>query len=195
MPKILDNPEKDFLESLLDRDESDRLEFKRMYKKPADLLASVVALANAKWGYLVLWVEDYAKSRGIERLVGIKEWLDNYSEFLTLISRQIQPQLVDIYKDEIPIINTKGEEDRVIIIRILSSTEIYSTASWDTFLRKDKTNRKIWNQEIIRLKYEKWSLKYEDEDSMVSDLTELDESIFSQFKESISAKNEMIGKC
>jgi|GEM_PF-5935029 hypothetical protein len=48
MSEILENPEKSFLQALLDRDETDRLEFKRMYKKPGELLASVVALANAK---------------------------------------------------------------------------------------------------------------------------------------------------
>ena len=188
MSEILENPEKSFLQALLDRDETDRLEFKRMYKKPGELLASVVALANAKWGYLVLWVEDFSKSKGLERLTGINEGIDNYSEFLTLVARQIQPQLIEIYKDEIPIINTKGQKDRVVLIRILPSTEIYSTSSWDTFLRKDKTNRKIGGQEIMRLKYEKGSLKYEDENSVISDLTELDDVMFSQFKESIWAK-------
>ena|GEM_PF-5388401 len=37
----------------------------------------------------------------------------------------------------------------------------------------------------MRLKYEKGSLKYEDENSVISDLTELDDVMFSQFKESI----------
>ncbi len=173
-----------FVEDLVTRDETDSLEFKRMLKRPWDLIESVVALANTKWGLLVLWVEDYWKAKWMDRLIGIKEWNHNYAEFLTLLSRNIQPPVTYDLK-EIDIVNNKWEEDKIVRIKVEASSDIYSTTWWDTFIRKDKSNRKIWAQEIIRLKYEKGSLKYENEGSGIKELSELDKDVFDEFKKSI----------
>jgi predicted HTH transcriptional regulator len=53
--KIIDNQYESFLSNaILIRDENEQLEFKRMNKKPAELLESVVAFSNSKGGILVL---------------------------------------------------------------------------------------------------------------------------------------------
>ncbi len=187
----LDPLDQDIIDFLVDLKENSRREFKRMLKRPTELLPSVVAFANTKWGYLALWIEDSSKASGTNRLIGINEWGDNYAEFLTALRRNIQPELgnnVDV--SSIGIINTKGENDKIVLVRVYPNAEIYSTLSGDTFMRTDNSNKKIGGQEIIRLKYEKWSLKYEDEISDIDSLDELDKEIFEEFKFSIKAGGE-----
>jgi predicted HTH transcriptional regulator len=82
--------------------------------------------------------------------------MDNYSEFKTLLYRHIQPNISnDVHLQEINIINTKNEEDKIVLISVDASNDVCSTISGDTYIRKGNSNRKIGNQEIIRLKYEK----------------------------------------
>lgn len=186
MSSIKDTSFIPLINDLITRDETDSLEFKRMLKKPWDLIDSIVSLANTKGGLLVLWMEDYWKAKWLDRLIGISEWNHNYAEFLTLLVRNIQPP-VTYELNEIDIVNTKWKDDKIVIVKINASSDIYSTTWWDTLIRKDKSNRKIWSQEIIRLMYEKWTLKYENETSGIRDLSELDSEIFNEFKKSIRA--------
>jgi len=190
MAQILENYMKDFLENLLKSDENERIEFKRILKKPHEIIESIVAFANTKWGILVLGVEDFKKATENERLIGISENKENYSELSHMLSRNIQPNISKyIKKYEIPIINTKKERDVIVIISIECCNEICSTLTGDTFIREYNSNRKIWNQEIIRLKYERGALKYEDEMSNIDSLEEIDNELFTRFKNSILSNN------
>ena len=144
MTQVLEHYMKDFLEHLLDTDENERIEFKRILKKPHDLIESIVAFANTKGGILVLGIEDFKKAKGKERLIGISEHKDNYSEFSSMLSRNIQPNISKyIKKYEIPIINTNNKNDNIIIISVENCNEICSTLTGDTFVREYNTNRKI----------------------------------------------------
>ena len=68
------------------------------------------------------------------------------------------------------------------------SNEIHSLVTGDTRIRTENWNKKIWSEEIIRLKYEKWSLKFEDEITKIDSLEDFDLEMRGKFKSSLDIK-------
>lgn len=65
---------------------------------------------------------------------------------------------------------------------------MHSLKRGDTFVRKGHQNVKIGSTEIIRLKYEKGAIKFENEKSGISQLDDLDYDLFEQYKKDTSSK-------
>jgi len=53
-----------------------------------------VAFVNTEGGFIVVGLEDPNKEQGNNRLIGISENLDNVSNFLKLIEKEIEPPLL-----------------------------------------------------------------------------------------------------
>lgn len=182
--------EKELIDILLDTREWETFECKRAGAKPLDLLEVVVAFANTDGGILVIGLEDPKKANGKDRLIGVSENEDNISDFLKLIHKEIDPPVLVWEKSEIDIINSKKEEDKLIIINVQKSNDVHSLKKGDTFVRKGSQNIKIGSSEIIRLKYEKGAIHFEDEKSNISDLSLLDKSLFDEYKRFTSSGAE-----
>lgn len=179
--------EKELIDLLLESQEWDTFECKRAAAKPAVLLETVVAFANTDGGVLVIGMEDPKKAIGKDRLVGIRENRDNISDFLKLIQKDIEPPILVWKKSEIDLINTKKEKDILIIINIQKSNDVHSLKKGDTFARRGSQNIKIGSSEIIRLKYEKGTIRFEDEKSEIQDLTLLDRELLDEYKKFTSS--------
>lgn len=169
------------LEALLKKTEWQTFDCKRALTKPAKLLETVVAFANSGGGIIALGLEDPEKAVDAKRLIGIKEGLDNVSEFLKLYQKEIDP-LVSVKKYEIEIKNQNHEEDHILIISVDKSNDIHSLKNGDTFIRNGRQNTKIGSSEIIRLKYEKGVIKYENEITKIDDLDCIDKDLLEKFK-------------
>lgn len=174
--------DKDFIELLLDNQEWETFECKRALVSPNKALETIVAFANTEGGSLAIGLEDPLKAQGDKRLTGIKEGRDNPSELLKLIGKEIQPPLRLYNHFTIPIRNNNKEKDHLLIINCKKSSDVYSLRKGDTFIRRGNQNVKIGSQEIIRLQYEKGSVKFEDEISNISSLEELDAELFKSYK-------------
>ncbi|RJR31270.1 hypothetical protein C4569_02395 [Candidatus Parcubacteria bacterium] len=179
--------DKDIVKIFLDTREWQTFECKRAAIKPADLIETVVSLANSDGGYIVVGLEDPAKAEEDKRLLGISENADNVSDFLKLIDKEIEPPLVLWGKFELNIINVKGEQDKLLVLNVKKSNGVHSLRRGDTFVRRGRQNVKIGSSEIMRLKYEKGDIKFESEKSGVRSLTDIDHDLFLQYKNDTSS--------
>src|SRR3989338_866146 len=180
--------DKDIVKIFLDTQEWSTFECKRAAIEPARLLETVVAFANTDGGYIVVGLEDPSKAEGNKRFLGISENLDNISEFLKLIEKEIEPPLILWGKFELDITNVHGQPDKLFVISVKKSNDVHSLKRGDTFVRKGRQNVKIGSTEIMRLKYEKGAIKFESEKSNITILEELDMSLLNLYKKDTSGE-------
>lgn len=182
--------DKELVKLFLATDEWQKFECKRAAIQPAKLLETVVALANADGGFIVIGLEDPKKAEGEKRFIGVSENADNVSEFLKLVNKELDPPFRHYKVFEMEITNTQGEDDKLVVIKIEKSNDIHSLKKGDTFIRKGKQNVKMTAEEIIRLKYEKGTIKFESESSKINTLDEMDKKLLSQYKRDNESKSE-----
>lgn len=178
----------EIIKIFLEMQEWQSFECKRAAIEPAKLLETVVAFANTEGGFIVIGLEDPGKAQGEKRLIGISENFDNVSDFFKLIDKEIEPPLMLWSKFEIDIINVAGQADKLLVMNIKKGDDVHSLKKGDTFVRKGRQNAKIGSIEIIRLKYEKGSIKFENEKSDIDVLDDLDPVLFSQYKKDTSSE-------
>lgn len=172
----------EIIKVFLDNQEGQTFECKRAAIKPAHLLETVIGFANADGGYIAIGLEDPLKAEGSRRLIGIEENIDNVSNFLKLIEKEIDPPLLVWDRFELAIKNTRGQKDKILVLKIKKSDDVHSLKNGDTFIRKGNQNVKIGSTEIIRLKYEKGTIKFESEKSGITSLELLDQELLDQYK-------------
>lgn len=170
------------LEIILDSKEWQVFECKRAEAKPAKVLESIVAIANAEGGSIVIGLEDPEKQQGEKRLLGISENPDNVSELMNLIPKEITPPLQNLRQITLPIKNINGKDDNLLLLLIDRSAEVHSLRSGDTYLRYGRTNRRLTAEQIIKLKYAKGSISYEAECAPGILIEDLDVSLIEKFK-------------
>lgn len=181
---------KEIVDFYLSNQEWQTFECKRAKIQPSKLLETVVAFLNTDGGVIVLGMDDPEKAKGKDRLIGISEGLDNISEFLKLIEKEIDPQIKNWEKQEISIINVYGKKDTLLLFSIPKSDDIHSLKKGDTFARKGRQNSKLTATEIVRLKYEKGSLKFEDEHSGIDRLEEINQELVEEYKSENDSRNK-----
>jgi len=182
--------DQEILQLFLDTQEWQKFECKRAAVQPARLLETVVAFANTDGGFLIIGLEDVSKAQGVKRLIGISENHDNVSEFLKLIEKEIDPPLRLWNKFELEITNTQKIKDALLVVNIKKSNDVHSLKKGDTFVRKGRQSVKITANEIIRLKYEKGAIRFEDEPSGKKTLEDLDTNLFSSYKRDTQSKEQ-----
>jgi len=171
------------IDILLDTKEWQTFDCKRARIKPAKILETICAFVNTDGGTIVIGLEDPRKASRDKRLIGIDEASDNTSEILHLLTTEFNPPIKhNISTQEIDIINTNGEQDRILLIKVQKGEDICSLKNGDTFVRNGEHNHKIGASEITRLRYEKGQLKYEDE--LINGITidDLDVDLLSQYQ-------------
>lgn len=180
--------EKDIIQIILDFKEWQIFECKRARIDPSKVLETIVAFANAEGGTLVLGLEDPDKALREKRLVGISENLDNVSDIINLIPKEISPALPKVKELRIPIINIHGNKDELFVLSIERSTDVHSLRRGDTYLRRGRHNNKLTAQEIMRLKYAKGAIRYESEPALNVDISDLDNIILKKFQQATGSK-------
>lgn len=181
--------DKEIVQLFLDTKEWHKFECKRAAVQPLKLLETVVAFANTEGGYLVIGLEDARKADGLKRLIGINENLNNVSESLKLIEKEIDPPLRLFTHFELEIVNTNKVQDKLIVIDIKKSNDVHSLKRGDTFVRRGNQNIKIGSTEIIRLKYEKGSIRFEDEAPGILAIETMDSKLLGQYKKDTQSEN------
>lgn len=179
--------DQEIVKLFLDMQEWQTFECKRAAIRPADLLETIVAFTNSDGGLIVIGLEDPEKANGEKRLLGISENLDNISDVLRMIDREVEPPLILWSKFEVGIVNANGLADKLLVLNINKSNDVHSLKRGDTFVRKGRQNSKIGSTEIMRLKYEKGSIKFESEKSGISSLEILDSDLLTRYKKDTSS--------
>lgn len=166
-------------------------ETKRAAVQPRKLLETLCAFLNSEGGILVVGLEDHGKAKGKDRIFGISENEDNVSEFLKLWRNEFEPpveRFVSYYEE--PVTNKTGKEDKLIIIKVSKSNDIHSLKNGDTFARRGSQNCKIGSSEILRLRYERGSIKFEDELSSIESVDDLDRDLLETYKLDTNSKSQ-----
>lgn len=177
---------KELIKILLEQNEWQTFDCKGARIKPGKLMETVVAFANTDGGTIALGLEDPEKTGIQNRLLGISDNLDNVSDILKYLERDISPPIIHWSKQEIYIQNVKGESDKLMLIFIDKSNDIHSHHG-DTYVRHGRQNSKIGAQEIKRLQYEKGVRSFEDEISGITSLEELDLILLEQYRQDVNS--------
>lgn len=181
---------KELLQLFLDTQEWQQFECKRAAVQPYKLLETIVAFANTEGGYIVVGLEDPNKAKNLDRLIGISESPDNVSDFLKLIEKEIDPPIRLWNQFELKIANVKNKKDQLLVINVNKSNDVHSLKRGDTFVRRGKQNVKIGSTEIMRLKYEKGSVKFENEPSGITSLETLDDNLLLNYKKDTNSESQ-----
>lgn len=178
----------ELVQIFLDDNEWFTFECKRAAIEPSKLLETVIAFANTEGGHIVIGLEDPSKTERSKRLIGISERPDNVSNFLRLIDKEIDPPLSLRWRFELDIVNIHGQPDKLFVVGVLKSNDVHSLKKGDTFVRRGNQNVKIGSTEIMRLKYEKGTIKFEDEKSGIKSTEDLDATLLSLYKKDTASK-------
>lgn len=182
--------DQEIIKLFLETKEWQAFECKRAAIQPSKLLETIVAFANSDGGYIIVGLEDPNKAKEDRRLIGISENEENVSEVLKLIDKEIDPQLKLWSKFELDIKNIHGYKDKLLVISIKKSNDVHSLKKGDTFIRKGKQNVKIGSSEIIRLKYEKGALRFEDENTTIDNLDDINNDLLKEYKKETQSQNQ-----
>jgi len=136
--------------------ETQNIEFKRLngVKVVSKIIETIVAMANTDGGSIIIGVDDPEKTdkKGLDRIYGIEESLDNYDA----IERELQtiiPPFSNIWKPHL--IFEKSINKRVALLKIPKATEGFYSINNNVFIRQQKSNKKLTPQEVIKLSYAK----------------------------------------
>ncbi len=175
-------------------EESQTIEFKRLGGKKVvgKIIESIVAMANAEGGTIILGVEDPEKDIDeSKRILGIEENKENFDSISHELQRIIPP-LAGIW----PPLLIKDEKscNTIALIKVPKVVDAFCEIEKQVFLRLEKSNKKLSPQEIVKLSYAKGFQKADRE--LVDDvsLSLLDTQEYKSWKEKRGIKEESIEK-
>lgn len=146
-------------------EETQTIEFKRLSggnNEVSKIIETIVAMANADGGTIILGVEDPEKTKikGFDRIFGIEENLDIYDA----IGREIQkiiPPLAGIWPPEL--IEAADDKKRIALISVPKATDNFRSISNHVYVRQNKSNKLLTPQELIEFNYAKGFKKADSE--------------------------------
>lgn len=177
------------IDYLLGLPESQVFDCKRAQIKPAKIIETICAFANTDGGVIALGMEDPKKAPRNERLIGISEGIDNAADILNALDKEFEPPLFPVEKQYLDIVNTENQKDKILLLIISKGEDIHSLKNGDTFRRDGNKNHKMGASEITRLRYEKGSLKYEDEKATGVGLDDLNLEMLAKYKTDTNSQN------
>ncbi len=177
----MNDPEQELIQQLLSREESLSFECKRAKKKPAEVLPTICAFANAEGGFFVYGIADKEKVKEEERLIGVSEANDHVDELAALIAKEFDPPLTPCRLTLINCKNIRSEEDRVLLVHVFPSKDVHSIKSGETYLRIGKKNVRLTHKQSLQLQYEKGSISFESEGCSFLGIDDLNLKIIKEF--------------
>lgn len=170
---LLDIDLKDRADFLLNQPESQWFERKGISLRPVDLARPVIAIANAEGGSLVIGV-----SNGEVKGLRVKPAAEN--DFRQAIHDYIKPS-VRLTIDTIEVINSAGEEDKVLFLTINPADIVLEDHRGKTYLRVGDESRELNYSDRQELEYIKGVRQYDGEVIRGSDMTDLDMPLVSEY--------------
>lgn len=164
-------------EFLKTAEEDQRFDRKRANISVHDLATHIVGFANADGGVLVIGLTNNKEFYGIGHIGQDK--INSLSK--ASITHCVPPVLVKT--EEIPIINIKGEADRILLIHVEQSERLHTTTDDQVFYRKGDSSIHIVGEARRALEYDKGNRHYELEEIPDCTMDDLDESIYQRYKE------------
>ncbi len=145
---------------------------------PSSILRHIIAFANAEGGYLVIGIEDDGLLTGfrIDRAYDIED-------FEKIAFTELRDTPVVCATMTIDIINSAGEDDKVLIIEVPPSyNRIVKAPGGKVFLRVADKTRELNHSQFVQLQYDKGERYFEDEIAADSSLFDVDDSLIDAYK-------------
>lgn len=152
---------------------------------PRDLDRHLVAFANAEGGTMVIGLRN-----GI--VEGIKSDPKKVNDFRQASIDFTSPP-VRIKCMEVPCVNSAGEEDHLLVIRVDPGERIHETSSGDCYLRVGDESRKLNFAQRQELVYDKGQSAYDGEPLEGVTLRNLDKTLLGSYRRSIGGKYDIEG--
>ena len=123
---------------------------------PKALAITIVAFANADGGDIAVGVSD--KTRKIE---GVDQHTEKLNELLRVPLDFCNPT-VSITSELLPCTDKDGNENHILLMHILASSELHANQADEAFMRVGDKSRKLSFEERIQLMYDKGERYYKD---------------------------------
>lgn len=164
-------------EFLLVAEEEQRFDRKRALISVNDLATHIIGFANADGGVLVIGQTNDKHFQGIEHVGQVKI----NALIKASINLCVPPVLVKT--EEIPILNTKGEQDRLLLLHVDQSEQLHTTTDDQVYYRKGDSTIHLTGEARRALEHDKGNRHCEIEEVPDCRLDDLDESVFQRYRE------------
>lgn len=148
-------------------------------KDDKEIAKHISAFANAAGGKLVIGIEDDGEVTGFKRS-GARD-IENF-ERAALTTCKPTPI---VRKDRIPVVNSSGEEDLILVLDIEASTShsVARESDDEVFLRQNDRSVRLNREQVLALEYDKGQRVFEDELVEDSSLDDVDHEALDRYKE------------
>lgn len=135
---------------------------------------SMIAMANADGGLLAVGIEDNGE------ITGIDDYTKNINEILRAPFDFCRPSIM-IETETIECIDSKGDHNHILLIRIPQSSELHANHRDEVFLRVGDKSKKLSFDERLQLMYAKGARYYENEPVYGSALDDIDMTAVAEY--------------
>jgi ATP-dependent DNA helicase RecG len=139
-------------------------------RKLGNLLAG---FANAEGGLVAVGLRDGVIEGVNDVLPRVNDWRQAALDFT-------RPPVRHTF-EEVPCLNQRGEQDRIVLVEVESSEHVHVTASGDTYLRVGDENRRLGPLEAQELRYDKGESTYDGTRSPGFELEDLDSNLLERY--------------
>ena len=159
--------------------ESQYFDRKSARKDDKEIAKHISAFANAAGGKLVIGIEDDGEVTGFRRN-GARD-IENF-ERASITTCSPSPV---VRKERIPVVNSSGEDDVVLVLDVEASpNHVVSRASdGEVFLRQNDKSVKLTREQVSALEYDKGQRVFEDELVSDSSIEDVDHEVLDRYKE------------
>lgn len=147
-------------------------------KDSAEIAKHLSAFANALGGKLVIGIEDNGEITGFRR-DGAREVED--FEQASVTGCLPSP---DVRCVRIPVVNSKGERDLILVMDISASTDrvVARRSDKEVYLRQGDKSVKLDREQVLALEYDKHQRIFEEEVDERSGIEDIDHEVVARYK-------------
>lgn len=162
-------------------DESYFFDRKSARKDVFEVAKHLSAFANALGGKLVLGIEDSGEISGFKR-----EGARNIEAFEQSAVTECSPS-PDVKCTRVSVVNSKGEDDFILVMEVASSTDRVVTRRKDkeVFLRQGDKSVKLDREQVLALEYDKHQRIFEEEVDERSSIEDIDREVVARYKKAL----------
>ena len=147
-------------------------------KDEKEIAKHLSAFANASGGKLVIGIEDDGEITGFKRS-GAHD-IESFEQ-APLVTCSPVP---DVHMERIPVRNSQGEDDFILVLDIEASTNrvITRRSDGEVFLRQQDRSVRLDREQVLALEYDKNQRRYEDEVCDYSSSDDVDEEVMDRYR-------------
>lgn len=171
------------LEYLCNSRENQNFDRKNSSISETDLANHIAGMANASGGILAVGIADKGE------IIGFNNCPNKLNQFRKSI--QYLNAEPEIKYEEINVINSKGEEDVILLIHVgISLYKLIRNQKDEVFLRRGDSTKKLSDEQIQVLKMDRPEISFEEELVPYATIDIIDKEVMAIYKQKIGAEDK-----